>query len=342
VTTHDHANRQGEIGSWTGRMLAPVSWPVRRVVAALDFVVVTLDESPATNAGSLRLRQGSALLMIVFAGLLIVQGALHRKLSPMGFILGMLAFALYTNRGGRFLRDWVPVALAFVAYAATARAVPDLGLGVHYTPQIHAERVLGFGSLPTIWLQEHLYHGKTGALEIFSIAMYISHFLAPLLLAFLIWAFWQGRGFRDLLYGILIVSLLGEITFVLAPTAPPWLAADHGLIPPVHHVIKQGLYDLGLTDLAARKDEPGSYNIVAALPSLHAAWPMIGLLVIRKHKLPRWLLLGQGLLLLGVVFAIVYTGEHYLVDAVVGCAYAFGAWWLLHAALRTGRRHQDP
>jgi hypothetical protein len=253
----------------------------------------------------------------------------------------MLAFALYTNRGGRFLRDWVPVALVFVAYVVTARAVPDLGVGVHYTPQIEAERVLSLGSLPTIWLQEHLYHGKTGVLEVFSIAMYISHFLAPLLLAFLIWAFWRGRGFTDLLYGILIVSLLGEITFVLAPTAPPWLAADHGLIPPVHHVIKQGLYDIGLTDLAARKDEPGSYNIVAALPSLHAAWPVIALLVIRKHRLPRWLFVSQALLVLGVVFAIVYTGEHYLVDAVVGCVYAFAAWWLLHAALRSGRRHQD-
>jgi membrane-associated phospholipid phosphatase len=106
-------------------------------------------------------------------------------------------------------------------------------------------------------------------------------------------------------------------------------------------VIKQGLYDIGLTDLAARKDEPGSYNIVAALPSLHAAWPVIALLVIRKHRLPRWLFVSQALLVLGVVFAIVYTGEHYLVDAVVGCVYAFAAWWLLHAALRSGRRHQD-
>jgi hypothetical protein len=306
----------------------------------LDGLVVTLDEP--SNAGALRLRQRSALLLMVFAGLVLVQGVLHKKLSPVGFVLAMLAFALYTNRGGRFLRDWVPVALVFVAYVVTARVVPDLGVGVHYTPQIEAERVLSLGSLPTIWLQEHLYHGKTGVLEVFSIAMYISHFLAPLLLAFLIWAFWRGRGFTDLLYGILIVSLLGEITFVLAPTAPPWLAADHGLIPPVQHVIKQGLYDIGLTDLAARKDEPGSYNIVAALPSLHAAWPVIALLVIRKHRLPRWLFVSQALLVLGVVFAIVYTGEHYLVDAVVGCAYAFAARWLLHAALRSGRRHQDP
>jgi PAP2 superfamily len=315
---------------------------MRRMVGALDGLVVTLDEPSPDNVGALRLRQAAALLIILFAGLLLVQSALHGKLSPIGFVLGMLAFALYTRRGGRFLRDWVPVALAFIAYGVTARAVPDLGLGVHYEPQIEAEKIVGLGTLPTIWLQDHLYHGTTGALEVFSIAMYVSHFVAPLLLAFLIWAFWRGRGFTDLLYGILIVSLLGEITFVLAPTAPPWLAADHGLIPPVHHVIKQSLYDLGLTDLAAKKDEPGSYNIVAALPSLHAAWPLIGLLVIRKHRLPRWLFVTQALLFVGVVFAIVYTGEHYFVDALVGCLYALGAWWLLHLVLRTGRRHQDP
>ena len=202
--------------------------------------------------------------------------------------------------------------------------------------------MLGLGAIPTIWLQQHLYKGTTGPLEVFAIAMYVSHFVAPLLLAFLIWAFWRGRGFTDLLYGILVVSLLGEITFVLAPTAPPWLAADHGYIPHVHHVIKQGLYDLGLKDLAARKDEPGSYNIVAALPSLHAAWPVIGLLVIRKHRLPAWLFAAQAVLLVGVVFAIVYTGEHYLVDALVGCAYAFAAWKLLGVFRRTEPGRAEP
>jgi hypothetical protein len=55
--------------------------------------------------------------------------------------------------------------------------------------------------------------------------MYLSHFVVPGLLASLIWLYWPGRGFGDLLFGILLVSLLGEITFFLAPTAPPWMAA---------------------------------------------------------------------------------------------------------------------
>jgi hypothetical protein len=298
----------------------------------------------SSPVGVVRLRRTVAALIVVFAIALSVQTAREQKLPVLGLFVMLMAVALFTNRAGRFLRDWGLVVLAFVAYGLTARAVPDLGLPVHYTPQIEADRVLGFGSLPTVWLQDHLYHGATGPLEVFSIVMYASHFFAPLLLAFLLWAVWKGRGFTDLLFGLLAVSILGEITFLVAPTAPPWLASDDGLIPQVHHVIKQGLYDLGLTELAGRKDDPSSYNVVAAVPSLHAAWPTIGLLVIRKHRLPAWLFAAQALVLIAVVFAIVYTGEHYFVDAVVGAVYALGAWWLLHAFRKgpEGKRAAEP
>jgi hypothetical protein len=254
----------------------------------------------------------------------------------------MIAFALYTNRGGRFMRDWVPVLVGLLAYAATVAAVPSFGLKVHYAPQIDADRILGFGTLPTTWLQEHLYHGHTGPLEAFSVAMYVSHFIAPLLLAFAIWAFWQNRGFSDLLFGLLAVSILANITFLLAPTAPPWLASEHGLIPQVQPIIKNALFDLDLNSLALRKGDASSYNVVAAVPSLHVAWPIICLLVIRKHRLPLPLFAAQAALTLGVVFAIVYTGEHYLVDAIIGAVYALVAWWLVQWAFGTRRRARSP
>jgi hypothetical protein len=208
---------------------------------------------------------------------------------------------------------------------------------VHYTPQIDVDRILGLGTLPTTWLQDHLYGGGTGPLEIVSLVMYVSHFLAPLLLAFLLWAVWEKRGFADLLFGLLAVSILADITFVLAPTAPPWLAAQHGLIEPVQPILTNALYDVHLNALAEHKGDASSYNIVAAIPSLHAAWPVICLLVIRKYRLPRWLFATQMAIAIGVLFAIVYTGEHYLIDAIVGIAYAFAAWWLLQLAFGAKR-----
>jgi PAP2 superfamily len=275
-----------------------------------------------------------AAYALVYAGLGLSRG---QGLSIAAFITLLIAIALYANRTARFLRDWVPVFVGLALYVMTEAAVPDLGMKVHYLPQIEVDRVLGFGTLPTTWLQEHLYGGGTGPLELFSLLMYTSHFLAPLILAFLIWSVWERRGFADLLFGILAVSILGDITFVLAPTAPPWLAAQHGLIEPVQPIITSALYDLHLDVLAAHKGDASRYNVVAAIPSLHAAWPIICLLVIRKHRLPGWLFASQMALTLGVFFAIVYTGEHYLIDAIVGVVYAFAAWWLLQLAFGAKR-----
>jgi PAP2 superfamily protein len=307
-------------------------------VATVDRLVARLDTAPASQtAAGTRVRKGVAVLVGCYAVVYVIQGSLHGSLvSPVGLIMLMIAFALYTNRGGRFMRDWVPVLVGLLAYAATVSAVPSFGLKVHYWPQIDADRILGFGTLPTTWLQEHLYDGRTGPLEAFSVAMYVSHFIAPLVLAFAIWAFWQNRGFSDLLFGLLAVSILASITFLLAPTAPPWLASEHGLIPDVQPILRNTLFDLDLNALALRKGDASSYNVVAAVPSLHVAWPVIALLVIRKHRLPRALFAAQAALTVGVVFAVVYTGEHYLVDAIIGALYALAAWWLVQWA--TGAR----
>jgi hypothetical protein len=303
-------------------------------VARLDVDAAAVGQTE----GAARLRRGVAVLIAAYAFVYGVLSAAHGQgFSTAAVITLFVACALYVNRIARFLRDWVPVFVGLALYVLTTRAVPDLGMKVHYTPQIDAERVLGFGTLPTTWLQDHLYTGGTGALELFSLFMYISHFLAPLLLAFLIWAFWEKRGFADLLFGILAVSILADITFVLAPTAPPWLAAQHGLIEPVQPILKDALFSVHLDAFATEKGNASKYNIVAAIPSLHAAWPVICLLVIRKHRLPRWLFAVQLAIAIGVFFAIVYTGEHYLIDGLVGVVYAFAAWWLLQLAFGAKR-----
>jgi membrane-associated phospholipid phosphatase len=51
---------------------------------------------------------------------------------------------------------------------------------------------------------------------------------------------------------------------------------------------------------------------------------------------------AQAALTLGVVFAIVYTGEHYLVDAIIGAIYALVAWCLVQWALGARQRTRPP
>jgi Flp pilus assembly pilin Flp len=248
-------------------------------------------------------------------------------------VMVMMSAALFTGRGGTFVRDWVPVILGFLAYTQAAVLAERLHFSVHYLPQVDADRILGFGILPTQWLQERLYGGETGVLEVAALAAYASHYFVPLALAFYIWWSRGRHTFNTLIFGLLAVSVLGEITFVLAPTAPPWLAAQDGYIPHVHEILKQALADVGLNAAAALKGDPNAYNVVAAVPSLHVAWPVVGLLAIRTYGLPRWAFAIQAAQLAAVVFTIVYTGEHYLVDAFAGALYAVVAWWLVQRAL---------
>jgi Flp pilus assembly pilin Flp len=294
----------------------------------------------AGSRGATRIRIALAIVFAA-AGLTLSVGALADGRLPSWpqVVMVMLAAALVSGRGGSFVRDWGPVVLGMLAYTQAAQLAERMHFAVHYAPQIDADRILGLGTLPTQWLQDRLYSGKTGVLEVAALLAYASHFFVPFGIAFYIW--WsRGREvvFNSLILGLLVVSVLAEITFVLVPTAPPWLAAEQGHITHVHQILKQALADTHLHALAALKGDPHAYNIVAAVPSLHVAWPIIGLLVARAYGLPRWLVTLQAVQLAAVVFAVVYTGEHYLVDALAGALYAFVAWRLVERATGARRR----
>src|SRR4051794_15620458 len=54
--------------------------------------------------------------------------------------------------------DWLPLLLVVIVYDLSRGWADDLGLGVHFTPQIDADKLLFFNAVPTEWLQAHLYH----------------------------------------------------------------------------------------------------------------------------------------------------------------------------------------
>ena len=64
------------------------------------------------------------------------------------------------------------------------------------------------------------------------------------------------------------------------------------------------------------------YNQEAAIPSLHAAYPL--LLLLFFWGAGWWARVGLGAYVLAMAFALVYTGEHYVADVVIGWLYAGG------------------
>jgi hypothetical protein len=301
--------------------------PLRRV----EWV---LDDSPLSrSAKATRIRHVVGLLFIAYGALLFAISASQGQFGAAPFVFVVLALPILFNRLGRLGRYFLPVILGLFAYSTAASYVDKYKLGVHYDMQIDVDRWLAHGTTPTVWLQAHLYHGHTGALETACVVFYTGHFWIPLAVGVALALLNRSEDFKFLMFSILAVSLLGAITFLLAPTAPPWLAAQHGHLAGVHEILKQSLSDLHLTAFAAVEGDPTKYDVTAAVPSLHTAYPLICLVAAARARLPRTAVAALAANFAGVVFAIVYMGEHYVFDVFAGAAYAGVALLLVRQAL---------
>jgi hypothetical protein len=81
-----------------------------------------------------------------------------------------------------------------------------------------------------------------------------------------------------------------------------------------------------------RRDASGPTSLARSPRSVSHALAvnrLAGVHALVSTRCPGEFVVVQGVLTAGVVFAVVHTGEHYLVDAVVGVFYALAAWWLL-------------
>src|SRR4051794_31168860 len=139
----------------------------------------------------------------------------------------------------RFVVDWAPFMAVLIAYDKL-RSVAD-GLLVHTRelPQIKVEAALFGTPIPTVWLQNHLWHGS-GHLrwwDYVTWVVYLSHFLATLIVAAVLWTWWQGHFRRYATMGCAL-ALAGFATYVLFPAVPPWMAAQHGSIGESHRTAK--------------------------------------------------------------------------------------------------------
>jgi membrane-associated phospholipid phosphatase len=218
--------------------------------------------------------------------------------------------------------DWAPLVLVLWAYDL-ARGLGDRGwLPVHFAPQIRLDRLIGLGSVPTVWLQQHLWHGGAHVAwyDYATLAVYTSYFVAtPVVLVSLWW--FRPAAFRRFAFALVALTLASCLTFILFPAAPPWLAASRHRIPPVAQIIGLVNLHLPLIQLDPLWERGTAYaNVVAAMPSLHAGETLlISLFFFRRLRTAwRWLL---WLYPLAMAFALVYAGEHYVVDVLAGFVY---------------------
>jgi hypothetical protein len=235
-----------------------------------------------------------------------------------------------------FPRDWwIPLAVLTV-YLYSRGLADDLGFAtVHVTEPIEVDRALFGGTLPTAYFQARLCGvpcERTMPPEWYDVVLttfYYSHFFVAPVTAAVLWVrnrpAWLGFMRR-----YLSLNVFALLIFITYPVAPPWWAAQDGVVTSnIARITGRGWYDLSEAGFHRKLSALG--NPVAAMPSLHAGIAMFvavyGMTRLRSRW--RWALLLYPLIM---SFALVYYAEHYVVDIVAGYAAAgvvllACTWW---------------
>ncbi|MGH7264812.1 MAG: phosphatase PAP2 family protein [Candidatus Rokuibacteriota bacterium] len=235
-----------------------------------------------------------------------------------------------------FLRDWAVPLLLLFAMDALREVAYDVTRALDRTVimswPIRADRAV-FGTLPTLALQSWLHPtAEARWYDLVMAALHGSHFVSFLVVGLAVWV-WRPDRFRRYVAAVLITAYAGLAGYVIVPTAPPWLAAELGHLPPTPRLLLSVPYlELPRFLLVGLDTNP-----VAAMPSLHAAFSLVVALGLGLVW-PRARRLGY-LYVLTVGFAVVYGGEHYVVDLLAGYAVAAFGFWL---AGRMGAARPEP
>jgi membrane-associated phospholipid phosphatase len=208
------------------------------------------------------------------------------------------------------------IALAELAIAALGYLVYSLTCGAVRGHQaiafINAQRVISFERSLGLLIERQLQtpilaHGWL--LQTFNAIYMLGHL--PLVIAVALWLYVYHRSqYRVIRNAVLISGGIALVIFYFFPLAPPRLVPSLGLVDtaamvsPVYDTVEPKVF----------------FNPYAAMPSMHIGWDLLmgfALAWCSTHAALRW---TGALLPLGMLLAIVVTGNHYVVDGIAGAA----------------------
>lgn len=265
-----------------------------------------------------------------------------RRLAP-ALVIFVIAFAVDIATGQRYSSVWGSLAIlasvvavfpvvrpalgALCAYAGVwlafnlVRAVADdTGVALAGRDTVSGWERAVFGELPSAWLQDRfLDPSRTRAFDVGLSLVHGSFFAVPFVMAAALW--WRRRLlFRRYTVATAVTFGMGLLGFLLLPTAPPWMFAPSEVTRITHQMLA-----------GSALSRPGSGegfwfepNALAALPSIHVAATVLIFLTARHFG--RWAGLAGAIYALVMTVAVVYLGEHYVMDALLGWV-AVGVGW---------------
>jgi len=242
--------------------------------------------------------------------------------TPDTLFIVLLAVSVVFGQTRSFLVRFLPLVSLLLLYEVFRGVADDLNGYVHFTEMIDFDRWMFLGSLPTVVLQQWWWHGQVQWYDFYFYFLYTIHFLMPIILAVILWKK-ADRYYWPFVWSIVGLSFAAFVTYIVYPAAPPWMAKELGYIgEPLHRVSSDIWAAMGIQNFSEVYSRLPA-NPVAAVPSLHSAYPLLFSLfvVLAFGKKYWWVFIYPVSMWIGVV----YMGEHYVIDAILGALYAAGA-----------------
>jgi membrane-associated phospholipid phosphatase len=250
-----------------------------------------------------------------------------------GAALAPVSAAILVPRGAK--RAALVCLLQMHAYIAAYKMPHDdeqaQARRVHVGYPIRADRVIGAGELPTVRLQRALHpDGWFRGYEKVLVWAHWLWFATPH--ASIAYIYWRDRP-RFARAAVLTYAVfdIGAIGYWALPTAPPWYAAQQGHLGPGAVTMRRLMVEYGEDFWGDRWDTLYAAlggNPLGAMPSLHFATATMGAALLAESGPLAGAVGGVYAGVLGL--ALVYLGEHYVVDLLGGVA--------LTLAVRRGER----
>lgn len=272
--------------------------------------------------------------VVVFIGVLVYWRTFWTPDVLFIFLIGLF---ILMGQGKKFIHDFSPFIILLLVYDGLRGFADELGQRVNFYQMIDFDKALGGGTIPTIHFQNWLYNGSLQWYDFYLYGLYLIHFAAPIGLAVLIWKT-KPQEYWRFVTGFLLLSYLGFLTFMIFPAAPPWMAAQLGMIPDIARFsdeIWKALGAHGFPNIYSQINP----NPVAAVPSLHVAYPTLFTLYVWRIWGAKF---GGPMLIypLSVMFGVVYLGEHYVYDVIAGALFAAGSFALANLIFdKAPKRH---
>jgi hypothetical protein len=306
-----------------------------------ERIPVDIVESPKVTGFRIRMTPELLIRLGVAFALVVVSVFTDRQFLLWGLIASLAVVFVPTGRARSFIAGVVPYATAWFVFSFLRSFADETILAKTLnTKVVEFERWLFGGELINIRAQSAFFDvNHIQWYDYFFTFVHWSYFIVPH--AVVVWVWWRHKeDFQHLLLATTMTLALGLVIYFILPANPPWMAPEAidspgapvvlRIMEPIGKELGGGLYEAGYKIV-------GESNPIAAMPSMHFAITFI--LVWVAHGRGRGWEIAAWLYSLAMGAALVYMGEHYIIDILVGgsvttyCWFASKAWMNRHTSV---------